>query len=389
MEINRHGLGATRRSGFSLVEMLVVTGVVVLLISLLLPALSGARDTALRTSTRALESDLTAAAQRFSNDNGGRLPGYFSQALMGHSNNLNVGMSAMENAMLELGGTGVVLARADDPNAPATNAESGIIEVGPSDQQSEQVVVNINLIGGEGAYFSPDSTFLVAQDHEEDGQFGTPSGDGQELMPDLVDSWSNPMLLWSQDEGARGSIVVPNGGTPEDVYTQFARITSDGPGDPGDMDGPAWFYLASNAAFIEAPSFGISGRNMSRESGLGPELLDGTPVTDIDRVQTLAAMLASPSSYQLDPGVESIDLADADMLFPARPRARFMVHSAGSDGIYLNRQGAGWSANAQSTFMDFGNTFKDQGGNRYREDDGSLTNIDLMEAFDDHLAGAK
>lgn len=373
--------------GFSLVEMMVVIAVIALMIALLLPALSGAQDAALKTSTTAAQNDLSSAAQRFSNDNNGRMPGYFSEALMGHSDNLDVGMSAMENAMIELGGTGVILARADDPNAPNIDEDSGIVSVGPSRAIEDRVIVNVNLIGGEGAYYKPDARFLVAQDHEGGGQAGAPQG-GQELMPDVLDAWGNPMLLWSQDTTARGSITVPAGADPDDVYSQFVSHTSDGM-DPG--NGPAWFYTASNEAFLNASAFGNAASAMNIASAIGANV--DNDYDEFQRLRTISTLLASPSSYQLDPDVASLEDAAFEEIFPSVPRARFIVHSAGTDQIFVSPKEKGWLGNAHSDggefHMDFGNNYKDQTGARYLDVRDAFQNIDIADELDDQIAGAK
>lgn len=377
------------RGAFSLVEMLVVIATISLIMALLLPALGGARDAALRTSTLALQNDLTAAAQRFSNDNNGRLPGYYSQAQMGHSDNLDIGMSAMENALLELGGTGIILGTQDQigGSVPGPDEDSGIITVGPTDDGALRVVVNVNLIGSQGAYFKPDSKFLVESEHRGGGQAGTPPASTlQEMMPDLVDAWGTPMLLWSQDTGARGSIVVSS--DADDVYTQFVRETSDAAGavSPGDERGPAWFYLASNEAFLGATQVGPGGVNMSIESAIG------AATAPLERIRSVASILASPSSYQLDPSIESLEDATIERIFPSRPRARFLVHSAGSDGRYLGVDGDGWKSfgvTGGGFHVAFGSNYKTADGARHLDDNGALTNIDFFDEFDDRITGAK
>lgn len=384
---------------FSLIELLVVIAIIALLIALLLPALSGAREAGLKSSTTAMSNELTTAAQRFGNDNAGRMPGYFSERQMGSSENDSEqdgeGMSAMENALLELGGTGVVLGRADDPNVPGENEDAGIIEIGPSDQMDQRVVVNVNLIGAEGAYFSPDSKFVKVM---TTGANGTPEQQASNVraMPDIVDAWGNPLLVWSQDTAARGSIDPLS--DDEETYTQFVRVTSDGVGNPGDADGPAWFYLASNSCFLGARGAGSSGGlNMGgdprtgRASVIGPGV--GSAFSETERIRTLASLLGSPSSYVLSPSATSIDGADFEEIYPARPRARFVVQSAGRDGIYFSSEDPGWRENAHTDGMefhiDFGNSFKNQSGNRFTDDDGAFTNIDMLESFDDILTGAK
>gem|GEM_PF-331200 len=399
------GVGEDFREGFSLVEMLLVIAIIGLLISLLLPALSGARQSAMKVSTQSMMADLSSAAQRFGNDNSGRNPGYFSEALMGHSNNLTVGMSAMENAMLDLGGSAAVLARADDMNAPSVNPSEGIIEIGPSANSEDRVIVNINLIGSTGAYYTPDAKSFIAAGHGDDGQVGSPGGErlsdqigtltvGQVLMPDVLDAWGNPMLAWSQDQTARGSILVQDGdgGSPENVYTQFVRVSSEGAGNPGETSGPAWFYLASNAAFLEAEEFGGGGINMAGDPDDGSTSVIGGGFADLDRVRSLAAVLASPSSFLLDPAIDGLNNAEYRDVFPTAPRGRFMVQSAGSDGIFLNNSSDGWASSGNTTggeYLDFGNNYISQRQDRNTDDTGAFTNIDLFESFDDLLIGTK
>ncbi len=66
-----------RRTAFTLVELLVVVGIIAMLISILLPALSGARNSASSVKTMSDLRQLSAVYLQYANENGGRLlPGY-------------------------------------------------------------------------------------------------------------------------------------------------------------------------------------------------------------------------------------------------------------------------------------------------------------------------
>ena len=66
-------MSRSRQSGFTLVELLVALGVVTVLLSLLVPALSRAREHARRLACLANVRTLTAAWLAYAHDNGGRL----------------------------------------------------------------------------------------------------------------------------------------------------------------------------------------------------------------------------------------------------------------------------------------------------------------------------
>lgn len=377
----------TLRSAFTLVELLVVIVIIALLMAILLPALNSARQAGKKSGTQNMMNAFTNSVSSFASDNGSRMPGYFSPYEMGSEDNIDAGMSAMENVMLELGGGDVILGRRGDSNVPGVDADAGIIAIAPFDNSTDDaLIVNINLLGSKGAYFSPDKNFWATMDHSANQQTPmTPTG-GQELMPDLVDAFGNPLLAWVQDKSSRGSID-PGVSSDDDVYRQFATLTSDG---GSDDEGPAWFYLASNETFFgeDATNVGESARNQRAVSSLSPYVTGptGNPVgaNAIDRIRTLTTLLASPSYYVLEPG-KPFETASYDEIFAARPRGQLIVQSAGIDGYYFGTDDAGWKANGLSSDdrLDFGLQYKTINNARLVDEDGKSITADIASDFDD------
>lgn len=356
--------------GFTLIELLVVVAIIAVLIALLLPAIAGVRRSARRSATQALVNDFTTAAVRFSNDHNDRMPGYFSEDQMGHRDNLDRGFTAAENAMLDLAGEGAIWT-GDPDNAPAEYRE-----VGPINDPKTLIRVNPQLIGvGGNAYFTPSGENFVHLTMGDKAQQHSTEVPQDDSLPDLIDAFGNPIAVWSQDVAGRGSIN-PNTDDPS-PYAQFAAETSE--------NEPAWFYLASNAGLLQSEGLGQGGQNQF-DSAIGFvnsrfRTADGDTGSTMNAV-TLASLLASPS-YSLTAPNRTLQTAGVDKIYPARPRGRFIAHSAGPNGVFVGITERGWGANATGDRILFGSAFKDASGDRFEAENGGFNNIDLFAEFDD------
>ena len=294
------------RRAFTIVELLVVVVIIVIVLSILLPAIAGARQAAKRASTLALMNHLGTATNAFALDKNGRMPGYFTAAEMGSNENATRGLSAMKNVLLDLSG-GMTTAAANGAN---------VLAVGPTNTNT----VNIDLTqigastgGGNTAksYFTPDQKFYVAQNGTGQTRAGTLQAHMD--MPDIVDSWGNPILAWVEEDRATNA---------------FAAETS------ANANIIPKFYQASNACYLGATALGKSGRNQNGSGdphsmigwGLQPQDLFGSPAGN----GTFEAFLGNPSyPTRVNP------------IRPEKSRGPVVFLSAGPDGYYLGSDDRG------------------------------------------------
>lgn len=354
--------GAVR--GFSLVELLVVVSIVVLVIAIVLPALGNARQAARMAETQTLLTDLSNAFSQFSIDNR-RNPGVFSERLMGSDDNAdpNGGLTALQNAMLELAG-GIV-----------DQSDANTIEVYPGAGGGNAVViVNPDLIGARASGSGASSYFAPRERYYNTGDAGHHHGlQGnavyRERLPTVVDAWGNPVLLWSRDPSATGRIVLPGSGSPGSGEVAFARENS---------DERALFYLNSNWGVLSSESFGSERASLrtnppvsANASPTGSMIGTGPVYSPVQRATVLTALLGSPTF----PG--NLSSENPSEIFPTAARGDYVLMSAGRDGVFLNfqdRRGRGFGGGPNG-LPRYGDMFAGV-------ESGGDTN-DIASAFDD------
>ncbi|MBL0869939.1 MAG: type II secretion system protein [Phycisphaerales bacterium] len=312
------------RPAFSIVELLVVFFIIGMVLSILVPAISGVRQSARKASTSALMKDLQTASNQFSADRNGTTPGYFSPQQMGSRDNRDRGFTAMQNVLLDLAG-GVVSNGTRNLSDPCSDA-GAIIEVGPEAGADKVVRVSLNAIGSPTkdlsrgtdvrAYFNPAQSGFVKFCTTESRATNV---DDHRALPELVDAWGNPILAWQRDDRGGASSAF----AAEDSQT-VAR-----------------FYWNSNAGILNARAVGRSLRDHNQYAAgglyslIGGGAMSSSPqnvVGNSGNSGALAALLGNPAFPV--PGNPS-------PAQPASARGGLVFHSAGIDGWFLSSEDKG------------------------------------------------
>ena len=289
----------SHRRGFTLVELLVAIGIIMVLIGILLPALGKVSTKAKATATTATMNEFAKACDVFYTQFG-YYPGIVPEAMLAAT--VNPPISGTENALLHLMGGAI---RNDDP----TYAASAGTEFTFGFTGTGQVKIKINAIDIgkgpriEGKQYDPFFTPKDAQLKIAVGQVG------QTLpLPDLLDAWGQPI-----------------------GYIRSSRPT-------GLMTGT----VAENPQFFIEPLFPYF-----NSTGLGDLAIDQTANsvfyagTTANKQEYLAQLIRHPAM-----GSFAV-LGDAKA---GTPRGKYFLFSPGSDGIYFAKLGDGPTPTLTFTF---------------------------------------
>lgn len=279
--IHRHRLARRQPArAFTLVELMVVIGIISLLIAIALPAFSAARTAAKRASTEAMISTLSTGADMFHADSA--LGGAYPPSVMTvvQPNPINNSQIAVCGANLLVWG----LAGADllgtpgfrDLDNSGTSPEGDIFGGWTNDMGSNpaQPQVNLYALSGtkpyhprSGPYVDLSKVRLTKQMAPNSVEFQVPAGGGNLDSHAFLDAWDQPILYYKAnpnakyiaDEGsvnAGGSAVIysavgkPKRYAPSGIYNLFDNAIITGGGTGSGMDfgaGRAHFSPDRNA----------------------------------------------------------------------------------------------------------------------------------------------
>jgi prepilin-type N-terminal cleavage/methylation domain-containing protein len=368
-------------TGFTLVELLIVIGIIAILVGLLFPVVSSVRQRGFEASTNATIASLAQACERYANDFGGAYPGPLSNdfientaqpALFSHSNSANstgflngsdtalavnfqintapsrVTMS--ENLLLALGG-GLTWDTGSAPNRAAfTPLRLG---AGPS-------ILNPLRPSNRPPYFSADSNVSTRSiSAGRSGQFreqDEPTGRSYDtVIPEFVDGFTSPMpILYLR---ARQSVnPLPSASvsaTENPVVTAFAMVGSGASARPAgfapyDLSQVAPYvgqlFNGSTAAGGQDVGIG-AGRDISklrgtanRASATAPHGLRVVMAGGVTGATTIDVAVNNPIdayAYLVDRGtLDPTTPANASTTNRAKNRSSFILISAGRDRIY-------------------------------------------------------
>jgi len=297
----------SRRRGaraFTLVELLVVIGIIALLIGLLLPALAAVREQGKITQTRSLMKNFGDAVDSFVLTHN-RRPGPLSERQHASDSNYYSFISGTENALLELMG-GLTRNGSDQFDLADLTIYRDDIGLGPTINGAKY-----------DAYFKPnprDLYYVNGQDGGAGGQQNVENNlpqDGVKALPDLIDSFGSPIIFWP-NSGSK-----PKGLSAIDGRPAVVAFNSQS----GNISEAAPYYYSSFQSYTNA-------------SGLKVGHSGGAVINQ--RVRSLLASTGFSSG-----GSGARELAQAIASHPtldSTPRGGYILLSAGKDMIYFDRQ---------------------------------------------------
>jgi len=354
MNAPHHYTSSRPPRGFTITELLVVIGIIVLLAGILLVALGRVRTTALETTTIGTMQSFSQACDAFQTEHQ-QYPGVIPESVLARAiaadsitvsaSGIAVGteptFTSMENALLHLmGGYRVVspsdiqgntpaVQRYDDFVNAATNSGAPLYEftfpVG--DDQQWQLAVNLRQIGEGpvinrqqyGPYFTPGPRVVAAVEGQWPLNGTEPDAESVDPveLPDLLDAWGQPVLY-------------------------FRQVRSSGPltAEASDTSVRPQFYLEGAKGYLMARGLGdrtetqIFTPNRTGHSGPRGSILSyGGSVDPEHRLGNFAQVLRHPSF-----GTWDSDPLDGTNVREVRARGAYALISAGPDGVFFSAE---------------------------------------------------
>jgi len=334
--------GRPRKPGFTLVELLVVVGIIALLIGLLLPALGKVVQRAKATQTLGTMQNFAKACDAYYQEFG-EYPAAIPDSVLYRNTAQETAfprITAMENAILALMGGYRTLtgAGADEEYAnfgagvPADQVMELVFAGGVAGQPDFKIKIVKNRIG-EGPYrngkqFSPFLTPRARELAEATGQIdpgtGEPEEDFTDALPELIDAWGSPIAFVKEQRGI-GNLVAKPGSIAEDARGRFER------------DGMR-AYVESTRLGEMAIDQKRAAMQDSRFSVLNTAGVLGGQITNVAaRDLTFGQIIRHPAlGVQLTTATD-----DAERVYSGTSKGKYLIFSAGPDGTFFSRRELG------------------------------------------------